>query len=81
MDDILGSKERYSVLIEGDLHEDGFLDETEKEAKNCGDVTVTFVSQSELSIEGENGALMKLFVWLLSGSFLKKVRYLKPASG
>lgn len=80
MGDFLEPKERYSLLIEGDLKEESFLDEAEKKAKNCGDVTVSCVSQSELVIEGENGALTKFFIWLLSGSYLKKVRYLKPGS-
>ena len=80
MDENTQSKEVYCLLIEGNPKEDNFLEQFEKEAKNCGDIRVSLIAPSEIAMEGENGALMKLFIWLLCGSFLKKVRNLKPGS-
>lgn len=80
MDENSASRERYHLFIEGDSQEDRFFEKMEEESKKCGDVTVNLVAPSIIVIEGENGALMKLFIWLLCGSFLKKVRHLKPGS-
>lgn len=76
MDEIIGAKERYRLLVEGDPREDGLLEELRNQAKDCGDISIMTVARSELMIEGENKALMKLFIWLL-GSHLEKVCYLK----
>jgi len=69
--------ERYHLLLTGDAQEDGYLEELEKKAKECG-VAVTPLSSSEVSLEGENRQITKLMIWIMDSSRLERLAHLKP---
>ena len=75
MDDA-AEMEKYCLLLACDFQEDGYLEELEKKAKECG-IAVAPLSSSEVSLEGENRQITKLIIWIMDTSRLEKVRYLK----
>lgn len=74
------TKIRYRLLVSGEVQDRKFQEEIKKKINRCrvsGAARLSSDNKLEIILEGENGAVSKVFVWLLKEPRLAKISRLE----